>query len=259
MQHPGGEQPVSPLGREGGGQPVAARSEHVPRELDESAASEPAVGLQPEREPVARPEFGPEHAEGEIGIRNEAVEHPPPGSPVARDMTVELLRVRVRAAEQKRRIAVRIERRSWILGVPVLEPASRQLVAELRVRRAADPERMPGAEDIVLEPGVGELRRLNGPTKVLAALEHANVPPAPRQQRGASERIDAAADEDRVVVGHERDRMLASRGQARRTARARRGLSSGRHSRQPCWTSPLRQDAATAASPAAGHEGTPGG
>src|SRR5206468_9284378 len=148
-----------------------------------------------------RPELGPEDAEGQIGIREEAVEHLPPGVAVACGVPVELLRVRVRAPEQEGRLAVRIERRRWVVGVQVLEPTRRELVPELRVRRAADPERMPGAEDVVVEPGLGELRGLNRTPEVPAALEDANVPAGPSQQRRAGKRIDPAADDDRVMTG----------------------------------------------------------
>ena len=203
VQHPRHEQPVRRLGREGAGQPVAARGEHVPRELGEATAPEAAIRLHPEREPVPRPKLGPEDTEGQIGVREEIAEHPPPGGTVACGMTVELLRVRIRAPEQERRLAVRRERRRRIVGVQILEPTRRELLAELRVRRAPKPERMPGAEGVVQEPWLGELRGLDRTPEVPAALEHADVPPGPRQQRRARQRVDAAADEDRVVVSHD--------------------------------------------------------
>ena len=87
------------LGRKRAGQPVPARGEHVPGELDEPTASEAPVGLQRQGEPVPRPELRPEDAECQVRIRQKAVEQAPPGGAVTRGVSVELLRVRVRAPE----------------------------------------------------------------------------------------------------------------------------------------------------------------
>ena len=202
VQHPRREQPVRALGGEGGRKPVAARRQRVPRELCKPAATEPAVGLHPEREPVLRPELGPEDAEGQIGIREEAVEHLPPGVAVACGVPVELLRVRVRAPEQEGRLAVGIERRRRVVGVQVLEPTRRELVPELRVRRAADPERMPGAERVVEEAGPGQRLGLDRAAEPVVALEDDDAPVRAGEERRARQRVDPAADEDRVVVSH---------------------------------------------------------
>ena len=110
VEHPGSEQSMRALRREGAGEPVAARAEHVSRELDQAAAPEPAVGLQAECEAVFRPELGPEHREGKVGVREEGVEQAPPRIAVTLGMPVELLGVRVGAAEQEGGLAVRIER-----------------------------------------------------------------------------------------------------------------------------------------------------
>ena len=101
-----------------------------------------------------------------------------------------------------------------MVGVQVLEPARRELVSELRVRRAADPKRMPGAEDVVLEPGLGELRGLDRAAELGAALEHANIPAGPGQQRSAGQGVDPAADDDRVVVSLHLPRCSSSVGRA---------------------------------------------
>src|SRR5262249_31715519 len=152
-------------------------------ELDHPAAPETAVGLQPEREPVSRPELGAEHSKRQIGVRIESVEHRSPGVAVARPVTLELNRVRVGAAEQKRRLAVREERRRREVGVRVLEPALGELVAQLRVRRPADPERVPGTEDVVQVAGLGQLCGPNRASEVSAALEYAHTPTLASQQR----------------------------------------------------------------------------
>ena len=91
-----------------------------------------------------------------------------------------------------------------MLSVEVLEPARGELVAQLGMGRAADPERMPGAEDIMQEARLGQLRRLDRSPQLCLALEHADAPAAPREQRGARKRVDAAADDDGVVLSHVR-------------------------------------------------------
>ncbi len=96
----------------------------------------------PKREPGARPELRAEHAEREVGVREEPLEHAGPLGP-------ELARVALRVAQQEGRLAVGKRRPGRQLGVEVLEPARREIVAEQRVRGAADPERMPRAEDVV--------------------------------------------------------------------------------------------------------------
>jgi hypothetical protein len=88
------------------------------------------------------------------------------------------------------------------LGVQVLEAARRKVVAELGVRATADPERMPGTEDVVDEARLGDLRRADRAAEPVVPFEHADVPAALREQCGAGERVDAAADEDGVVLRH---------------------------------------------------------
>ena len=89
-------------------------------------------------------------------------------------------------------------------GIQVLEPARSEVVAELGVRSAADPQRMPRAEDVVVEARLGELGAVNRAAEPVVPLEHADVPARAREQRAARERIDAAADDDRVEVSHRR-------------------------------------------------------
>ena len=162
--------------------------------------------LRPERGARSRPELGAEHAEREIGVREELVEHPLPGGAVAVVVAIELRAVRVGRAEQKRRLAVREERRGRVVRVQILEPARGEVVAELGVRRAADPERVPGAEDVVVEARLGDLGRLDRAAEPVVALEHADAPAGPREQRAARERVDPAADDDGVVLGHSHQR-----------------------------------------------------
>ena len=64
------------------------------------------------------------------------------------------------------------------LGVQVLEPARGEVVAEERVRGAADPERVPGREDVVVEAGLGDLGRLDRAAEPVVPLEHADAPAA---------------------------------------------------------------------------------
>jgi hypothetical protein len=89
-----------------------------------------------------------------------------------------------------------------MLRVQVLEASRCELLLQLGVRRATDPERMPGAEDVVEVARLGQLRRLDRAAELGLALEHADVPAAAREQRRTRERVDAAADDDGVVLSH---------------------------------------------------------
>ena len=76
------------------------------------------------------------------------------------------------AAEQERRLAVGERGRRRQLGVQVLEAARGELVAEQGVRRAADPERMPAREHVVVEAGLGDLGGPDAAAEPVVALEH---------------------------------------------------------------------------------------
>jgi hypothetical protein len=80
----------------------------------------------------------------------------------------------------------------------------RQLRLELRVDGAADPERVPRAEDVVAKAGLRDLGRPDAAAEPLVALEDAYVPPGLREQRGAGEAVDAGADDDCVVLSQRR-------------------------------------------------------
>jgi hypothetical protein len=84
------------------------------------------------------------------------------------------------------------------LGVHVLEPEAAEVVGQLRVRRGADEERMPGREHLVDEPGLGDLRGPDRAAEPVLALEHEHPLAALREQRRAGERVDPAADEDGI-------------------------------------------------------------
>src|SRR5205807_1480094 len=91
-------------------------------------------------------------------------------------VAVELRCVRIGGAQQERAFTVGIERPGRELRVQILEPVPRQVVTELRVRRAADPQRMPRAEYVVLEAGLRDLRRLDRAAEPVVAFEDADVP-----------------------------------------------------------------------------------
>ena len=99
--------------------------------------------------------------------------------------------------------AVRVGRAGRKLGVQVLEPAPVELGLQLGVRGRAREERMPGCEHLVREAGNGEVRRRSdAPAELRLALEDADVPARLRQERGARERVDPRADEDRIESRH---------------------------------------------------------
>ncbi len=105
---------------------------------------------------------------------------------------------------RKRALAVGEERRRRQLGVQVLDPAPLELVLQLRVRRRAGEERVPRGEDLVDEARLGDLGRADRAAEPVVALQHAHAPAGPREQRRGDERVDPAADRDRVVAAAHR-------------------------------------------------------
>ena len=161
------------------------------------AAAEPPDGLRAEREPGTRPELGAEHAEREVGVREEALEHAVPLRP-------ELAGVAVGVAQQERRLAVREGGRRRQLGVQVLEPAAARSSPSCA---CAAPPTQSGCQALKTswwKPGsVISAVWIAPPSQSLRSSTHTRQP-ASREQRAARERVDAAADEDGVVVSHRR-------------------------------------------------------
>ena len=178
------------------GEPVAGGEQRVPGELDEAAPAELPVGLAAEREALTRPELGAEHAERDVRARHELVELPLP-------RLAELGDVGGAVGREVRARAVRERGRGRQVGVQVLEPEAVEVRLQLGIGGRADPERVPGGEDLVREPGRGQaVDRLDRAAEPVVSLEHADAPAVLREERGARERVDAAADEDRVESGH---------------------------------------------------------
>src|SRR5439155_16322443 len=95
MQHPWCKQPVRMLELERLLKPVTARLQKITCEGCEALPAEAAHGFRAQRKTRRRPELGAEHAEGEVGVREEALEHPGP-------LWADLLRVALSRAEQER-------------------------------------------------------------------------------------------------------------------------------------------------------------
>jgi hypothetical protein len=180
VKHPRREHAVRALGGERRLEPVAARLEDLAKECDRAGPSQPPHGSPREGETGRRPELGAEDAERELGVREEPVEH-------ARPLGAELLRVFLRRAREEGGAAVRECGRRRQHGVQVLEAAHLEIRAELGVRGAADPERMPGAEDVVEETRLRQLLGLDRAAEPVVALEHADAPVCAREQCGAGE------------------------------------------------------------------------
>ncbi len=176
-------------------EPVPARLQHFARERGEACAAETAQRLRGERKPGRRPQLRAEQSEREVGVREEALQH-------ARPLGSQLLRVPSRRSQEERGCAIGKRGRGRQIGVQILEPARREIVAELRVRRASNPERVPRAEDVVQIAGLGELGCVNRAAEPVVSLEHADAPTGAREQCAAGKRVDAAADDDCVVVSH---------------------------------------------------------
>ncbi len=99
--------------------------------------------------------------------------------------------------------AVREDRGGGQVGVQVLEAARVQVVLQLRVGARADEERMPRGEDLVDEAGLCDLGGPDRAADVIVALEHEHTPAGLREQGGAGQRVDPAADDDHVIgAGH---------------------------------------------------------
>jgi hypothetical protein len=141
--------------------------------------------------PRARPELGGEDAEGEVGVPHELVEHRAPLLAVRGD-------VRLEVGGQERRLAVGEQRRGREVGVEVLDAAAAELLAELRVGPRGGEERVPAREHLVPETGHRQLGRVDRAAEPRVALEDADPPAAPGEERPADHGVDAAADEHRV-------------------------------------------------------------
>ena len=199
MQHPRRQQAAGALVLERLGQPVARGEQRVACELDQPAAAVVRVGLAAERKPGAGPELGPEHAERDLRARHELVELPLPRVAQLGDV-----RCSVGREECARAVRERGGRRQ--VGVQVLEAECVEIRLQLGIGRRADPQRMPGGEDLVREAGCREVfDGLDRAAEPVVALEHADAPALFREQRTSRERVDAATDEDRVEPRHAGD------------------------------------------------------
>ena len=203
VEHPRREQAAGLGGGERGRRPVAAGRECVTRELEQSVAAEAAEKAPPEPEPGRRPELGAEHAEREVGVRHEPLELTLPRGAVTRRVAVELGDVCFHRRLQEHRPAVREGGRGREPRVDVLEPSSVELVAQLGVGGRPREERMPRAHHLVREPRQGVVRlRPDRTAEPVGALEHADAPSLPRQERRGGHRVDARPDEDGVEGRH---------------------------------------------------------
>ena len=204
VEDPRREEPVRTLRAKCRRQPVPAAQDDLGAELGETSASETAVRLGAEAQSGARPQLGAEHAEDELRLRTDGRDRLSPGLAVACGMTLELRGICVGVRGEERARAVREQRAGRVLGVQVLEPALGKGGTELCMCRAADPERMPRAEHVVMEARLGELGCPHSAAQLSFAFEDGHAPAATCQERRAGKRVDAAADEDSVVVSHAR-------------------------------------------------------
>ena len=166
-------------------EPVARREQRVAGELDEAAAAEAAsrpCGRARARHPTrARCR---EHAERDVRAGHELVELPLP-------RVAELGDVRGAVGREERARAVRERRAGRQVGVQVLEAERVEVGLQLGIGRRADPERVPGGEDLVREPGRRQaVDGLDRAAEPVVSLEHADAPAVLREQRGAGERVD---------------------------------------------------------------------
>ena len=116
-----------------------------------SAPAEATKCLAAEAEARRRPELRPEHAEREVGVGHELVEHRLPGRTVPLCVPGELGDVLLERRREEDARPVREGRSRGELGVQVLEPAGGEVGLELRVCGRPGEERMPRGEDLVRE------------------------------------------------------------------------------------------------------------
>ena len=74
-----------------------------------------------------------------------------------------------------------------MLRVQVFESALREFFAEQCVGGTADPEGMPGTEEVVHESRLGQLRGLDGTAELVFRLEHTDAPAAACEQSRSRE------------------------------------------------------------------------
>ena len=182
MKDPRRQQPMGTLRAERRRQPVSAALNDLGPELCETAAPQAAVGLRAETQTGGRPQFGAEHAEHELRLRTDACDRLPPGCPVTCRESVELRCVCVGVRREERAVAVREQRARWVLGVQVLQAALGQSRPELGMRRAADPEWMPGAEDVVMEAGIRQVGGAHRAAQLRFALDDGDAPACAREE-----------------------------------------------------------------------------
>ena len=176
-----------------------AESKRVPRELDEAAAAVVRVGLAAEREAGTRPELGPEHAERDVHAGHELVE-------LLLPRVAQFGDVRGAVGREERARAVREGGGGRQVGVQVLEAECVEIRLQLGIGRRADPQRVPGGEDLVCEPGRRQaVDGLDRAAQPVVSLQHADAPALFREQGTGRERVDAATDEDRVEPCHAGD------------------------------------------------------
>ena len=77
-----------------------------------------------------------------------------------------------------------------------------EIVLQLGVGGRAREQRVPRRVDLVQEPRLGDLLGADRPAEPRVPLEHADLPALLREQCRGGERVDPAADRDRVVPPH---------------------------------------------------------
>ncbi len=219
MQHPRREQAAYLLGAERAAEPVAGGLEHAGGEFEQAARAEPPPGAEREERARERAEVALGQLARDALALTGGIQERPPRIAVAGAVALELRGRLLRAAQQERGAPVGEDAGRGKLGVEILEPVSGELRGELGVCLAAEPGRVPAAEDVVQVARQGELGRLDRPAEGVAALEHEHAPAGPCEQCRAGQRVDAAPDDDGVV----------GRPHARAHRRAlRRGGAAGR-------------------------------
>ena len=195
--------------------------QRVPREQEAPAGAAEALLAEPpdgeEGEPRGPQDVAAERArEAHPGAqrrerRHERVEdawleaapdpvEPPPRVAVAGREGVERARGLVEVARERDARAVRKRVRQDERPVQPAQPVALELERADRRRRGG--ERVEGAEDVVDEPGLGQLRAADGAARLRLRLEHVDVPAGVREQVRRHEPVRPGADHDRV--GHRR-------------------------------------------------------
>ena len=173
----------------------------MPGELDEPRRPSCRVGLAAEREGLPRPDSRAKRAEHDVHAGHELVELA---------SATRLTELRRRSRRRRSRVGELVPVGEGVtgrqVGVQVFEPKAVEVGLQLGIRGRADPEQIPEEKTSCVKPWRRKtFDGLDRSAEPVVSLEDADAPAVLREERSARERVDSAADEDRVESRHADD------------------------------------------------------